>query len=35
MKNCEHLIDLCVLKLKEDCLPLLELLAMVLNPNSK
>ncbi|KAG8178428.1 hypothetical protein JTE90_019137 [Oedothorax gibbosus] len=35
MKNCEHLVELCVLKLKEDCLPLLELLAMVLNPNSK
>lgn len=35
MKNCEHLIDLCVLKLNQDCLPLLELLAMVLNPNSK
>ncbi|GIY19651.1 probable ubiquitin carboxyl-terminal hydrolase FAF-X [Caerostris extrusa] len=35
MKNCEHLIQLCVLKLNQDCLPILELLAMVLNPNSK
>ncbi|XP_071033260.1 ubiquitin carboxyl-terminal hydrolase 9X isoform X5 [Parasteatoda tepidariorum] len=35
MKNCEHLVEICVLKLKQDCLPLLELLAMVLNPNSK
>ncbi|CAL1289008.1 unnamed protein product [Larinioides sclopetarius] len=35
MKNCEHLVQLCVLKLNQDCLPLLELLAMVLNPNSK
>ncbi|GFU01705.1 probable ubiquitin carboxyl-terminal hydrolase FAF-X [Nephila pilipes] len=35
MKNCEHLVQLCVLKINQDCLPLLELLAMVLNPNSK
>ncbi|XP_035221479.1 probable ubiquitin carboxyl-terminal hydrolase FAF-X isoform X2 [Stegodyphus dumicola] len=35
MKNCENLVELCVLRLNQDCLPLLDLLAMVLNPNSK
>lgn len=35
MKNCEHLVELCVTKLNQDCLPLLDLLAMALNPNNK
>lgn len=33
--NCEKLIDLIVLKLDSDCLPLLELLSIVFNPNNK
>uniref|UniRef100_T1IZS4 ubiquitinyl hydrolase 1 n=1 Tax=Strigamia maritima TaxID=126957 RepID=T1IZS4_STRMM len=35
MKNCERLIELCVTKLSQDWFPLLDLLAMVLNPNNK
>lgn len=34
-KNCLKLIELCVAKLSHDWFPLLELLAMVLNPNNK
>ncbi|XP_066261614.1 ubiquitin carboxyl-terminal hydrolase 9X [Euwallacea similis] len=33
--NCLKLIELCVAKLPHDWFPLLELLAMVLNPNNK
>ncbi|XP_064082430.1 probable ubiquitin carboxyl-terminal hydrolase FAF-X isoform X2 [Macrobrachium nipponense] len=35
LKNCEKLIELVVVKLNQDWFPLLDLLAMVLNPNSK
>ncbi|CAL4062679.1 unnamed protein product [Meganyctiphanes norvegica] len=35
LKNCEKLIELVVVKLHQDWFPLLDLLAMVLNPNSK
>ena len=35
MENARKLIELCVLKMKTDNLYLLELLAMVFNPNSK
>ncbi|KAK7089931.1 ubiquitin carboxyl-terminal hydrolase 9X-like isoform X2 [Littorina saxatilis] len=35
LKNCEKLIELCVTKLSQDWFPLLELLAMVLNPQCK
>jgi len=35
MDNCRLLVDLCVAKLADDSLVLLELLAMVLNPTSK
>ncbi|CAH1782281.1 unnamed protein product [Owenia fusiformis] len=35
MKNCERLVELCVVKLPHDWFPLLDLLAMVLNPTSK
>ncbi|GBN83734.1 putative ubiquitin carboxyl-terminal hydrolase FAF-X [Araneus ventricosus] len=35
MKNSEYLVHLCVLKLNQNCLPLLELLALVLNPNCR
>ncbi|KAL1497662.1 hypothetical protein ABEB36_008585 [Hypothenemus hampei] len=34
-QNCLKLIELCVAKLPHDWFPLLELLAMVLNPNNK
>ncbi|KAK9879631.1 hypothetical protein WA026_006697 [Henosepilachna vigintioctopunctata] len=34
-QNCLKLIELCVAKLANDWFPLLELLAMILNPNSK
>ncbi|CAG9771327.1 unnamed protein product [Ceutorhynchus assimilis] len=34
-QNCLKLIELCVTKLSQDWFPLLELLAMVLNPNNK
>ena len=33
--NCERLVELCILKLEEDWFPLLDLLAMVFNPNNK
>lgn len=33
--NCIKLIELCVIKLPHDWFPLLDLLAMVLNPNNK
>lgn len=33
--NCERLVELCVRKLDEDWFPLLDLLAMVFNPNNK
>ncbi|XP_049518741.1 probable ubiquitin carboxyl-terminal hydrolase FAF-X [Dermacentor silvarum] len=35
MKNCERLVELCVTKLHQDWFPLLDLLAMVLNPHNK
>ncbi|RWS27831.1 putative ubiquitin carboxyl-terminal hydrolase FAF-X-like protein [Leptotrombidium deliense] len=35
MQNCERLIELIVLKLSQDWFPLLDLLAMVLNPANK
>ncbi|KAI4464478.1 ubiquitin carboxyl-terminal hydrolase [Holotrichia oblita] len=34
-QNCIHLVELCVIKLPQDWFPLLELLAMVFNPNNK
>ncbi|XP_076338950.1 ubiquitin carboxyl-terminal hydrolase 9X-like isoform X1 [Tachypleus tridentatus] len=35
MKNTERLIELCVTKLNQDWFPLLDMLAVALNPNSK
>lgn len=35
MKNCLRLVELCVVKLQQDWFPLLDLLAMVLNPHNK
>ena len=35
LKNCEKLIELVVVKLHQDWFSLLDLLAMVLSPNSK
>lgn len=35
LRNCERLIELCVLKLDDDWFPLQDLLALVLNPNNK
>ncbi len=35
MKNAERLVELCVVKLAQDWFPLLELLAMSLNPSCK
>ena len=35
MENAKKLVELCCYKLKDDNMCLLELLAMVLNPNSK
>ncbi|KAI1278141.1 putative ubiquitin carboxyl-terminal hydrolase FAF-X [Halotydeus destructor] len=35
MQNCEKLVELCVLKLSDNCLPLLDLLAILFNPNNK
>ena len=35
LKNCERLVELCVVKLQDDWFPLLDLLAMVLNPTNK
>ena len=34
-QNCLRLVELCVLKLPQDWFPLLELLAMIFNPNNK
>ncbi|XP_023706840.1 probable ubiquitin carboxyl-terminal hydrolase FAF-X isoform X1 [Cryptotermes secundus] len=34
-QNCERLVELCVVKLSQDWFPLLDLLAMVFNPNNK
>ncbi|XP_063224287.1 probable ubiquitin carboxyl-terminal hydrolase FAF-X isoform X9 [Bacillus rossius redtenbacheri] len=34
-QNCERLVDLCVVKLSQDWFPLLDLLAMLFNPNNK
>ncbi|KAL0281150.1 UNVERIFIED_CONTAM: hypothetical protein PYX00_002224 [Menopon gallinae] len=34
-QNCQRLVELCVVKLNQDWLPLLDLLAMLFNPNSK
>ena len=35
LRNCERLVELCVVKLHDDWFPLLDLLAMVLNPVNK
>lgn len=35
LRNCEKLIELCVSKISQDWFPLLELLAVVLNPQCK
>ena len=35
LRNCERLIELCVLKLDDEWFPMLDLLALVLNPNNK
>lgn len=35
LQNCERLVELCVIKLNQDWFPLLDLLAMVFNPNNK
>ena len=35
LKNAEKLVELCVAKLSQDWFPLLDLLAMVLNPQCK
>ncbi len=34
-RNCERLVDLCVIKIGHDCYPLLDLLGMAFNPQSK
>lgn len=34
-QNCQRLVELCVVKLNQDWFPLLDLLAMLFNPNSK
>lgn len=34
-QNCLRLVELCVIKLPHDWFPLLDLLAMVFNPNNK
>lgn len=34
-QNCLRLVELCVIKLPHDWFPLLELLAMLFNPNNK
>ncbi|CAG0917225.1 unnamed protein product [Notodromas monacha] len=34
-RNCERLVDLCVVKVVHDSYPLLDLLAMVFNPSTK
>ena len=35
LRNCERLIELCVVKLDDEFFPLLDLLAMILNPANK
>lgn len=35
LRNCERLIELCVLKLEDDWWPTLDLLPLVLNPGNK
>ena len=35
LRNCERLIELCVLKMEDEWFPLLDLLALTLNPNNK
>ena len=35
LRNCERLVELCVVKLHDDWFPLLDLFAMVLNPANK
>ena len=35
LRNCEKLIELCVIKLDDEWFPLLDLLALVLNPANK
>ena len=35
LRNCEKLIELCVIKLEDEWFPLLDLLALVLNPANK
>lgn len=35
LRNCERLMELCVVKLHDDWFPLLDLLALVLNPSNK
>lgn len=35
LRNSERLVDLIVLKLDQDCLPLLELLGVLFNPGNK
>ena len=35
LRNCERLIELCVLKLDDEWFPMLDLLALVLNPTNK
>ncbi|KAK6644525.1 hypothetical protein RUM43_000792 [Polyplax serrata] len=34
-QNCQRLVELCVVKLNQDWFPLLDLLAMLFNPNCK
>ena len=35
LKNCERLIELCIAKMDDEFFPLLDLLAIVLNPGNK
>ena len=35
LKNCERLIELCIVKMGDEFFPLLDLLAIVLNPGNK
>lgn len=35
LRNCEKLIELCVIKLEDEWFPILDLLALVLNPANK
>ena len=34
-QNCMIFIQLCVLKLEDDCLPLLEILGLLMNPSCR